>query len=112
MTDTKSDTKDLISETESALSTASLAATSTIVKAEKAVRPPSGWQNALEAILGGKKRMWVEKDVDGNRLGKNMLGWMVFGAAVHGWHRGIQGRRIFSARMSIPSALNLYRISS
>lgn len=101
-----SDTSSLINETEAALTKASHAASDavestkqTIVKADKKLTSEAGaLQSTLEGVLGGKKRFWVEGEVDGRRLANNMAGWALFGGAVHAWHRGIQKKPVFGAR--------------
>lgn len=98
-----SDTASLISETESALSKASEAVVqgtkSSFKQADKKLtKQASALQNGLETILGGKKRFWIEQDVDGRRLANNIIGWTAFGAAVHAWHRGIQKMPVLGPR--------------
>jgi hypothetical protein len=101
-----SDTATLIAETESVLSRASEAVvestTSSLKQADKKLtKQASALQNGLEGILGGKKRFWIEQDVDGRRLANNIAGWTAFGAAVHAWHRGIQKMPIFGPRQCL-----------
>jgi hypothetical protein len=94
-----SDTASLIAETESVLSKASEAVVESTKQVDKKLtKQASGLQNGLETILGGKKRFWIEQDVDGRRLANNMIGWTAFGAAVHAWHRGIQKTPVFGPR--------------
>jgi hypothetical protein len=101
-------TKKLIHEAEDALQKASGAVESTITTTKQSLNKvdqtiteeASVAQSALESILGGKKRFWVEKPVDGRRLANNMVGWGLFGCAVHAWHRGIQKKPIWGRRES------------
>ncbi|PVF95673.1 hypothetical protein CPB86DRAFT_763557 [Serendipita vermifera] len=97
-------TKKLIHEAEDALHKASGAVESTITTTKQSLNKvdqtiteeASVVQSALESVLGGKKRFWVEKPVDGRRLANNMIGWALFGGAVHAWHRGIQKKPIWA----------------
>ncbi|KAG8800171.1 hypothetical protein FRC17_006951 [Serendipita sp. 399] len=108
-------TKKLTEEVEHALHTASGAVESTINTAthsigkvdKKLTEEASGLQRTLESILGGKKRFWIEQNVDGRRLATNMVGWGTFGLAVHAWHRGIQRTQILARRNEFTSSFSV-----
>jgi len=106
MSSSSDTTTSLIAETEAVLSKASEAVvestTSSLRQADKKLTKQAGaLQNGLESVLGGKKRFWIEQDVDGRRLANNIIGWTAFGAAVHAWHRGIQKKPVFGPRESL-----------
>ncbi|KAG8771290.1 hypothetical protein FRC20_003422 [Serendipita sp. 405] len=96
-------TKKLSDEVEHALHTASDTVESTISHAKQSIGKVEGkiaeeasvFQSTLESVLGGKKRFWVEQNIDGKRLAINMFGWGAFGTVVHAWHRGIQRTAVF-----------------